>query len=63
MTHRLNRPEAREFFSRHANARDAPGMLVELTPRGLEVIDRAVEKHVENARQILSGLSDTLQRN
>lgn len=38
-------------------------MLVQLTPRGLEVIDRAVEKHVENARQILSGLSDTLQRN
>jgi DNA-binding MarR family transcriptional regulator len=34
-------------------------MLVALTPEGRELIDKAVESHVENERQLLSGLSAT----
>lgn len=30
---------------------------VALTPEGRELIDKAVESHVENERQLLSGLS------
>lgn len=57
MTHRLKRLESRGFIARLANAEDARSMLVQLSPDGLAVIDRAVEKHVENERDILSGLS------
>ena len=32
-------------------------MLVALTPEGRERIDRAVETHVENERQLLAGLT------
>lgn len=57
MTHRLKRLESRGLISRQANANDARSMLVQLTDEGLALIDRAVEKHVENERQILSGVS------
>lgn len=58
MTHRLKRLESRGFIVRQVNAEDARSMLVQLTDEGLALIDRAVEKHVENERQILSALSD-----
>ncbi|MNC44747.1 Multiple antibiotic resistance protein MarR [compost metagenome] len=57
MTHRLKRLESRGLISRQANANDARSMLVQLTDEGLALIDSAVEKHVENERQILSGVS------
>jgi len=57
MTHRLKRLESRGFIIRQANAEDARSMLVQLSDDGLALIDRAVEKHVENERQILSDLS------
>lgn len=61
MTHRLKRLETRGLIARIANAQDARSMLVQLTPQGLAMIDRAVETHVENERRILSALSaDTL---
>ncbi|WP_299997245.1 MarR family winged helix-turn-helix transcriptional regulator [uncultured Cedecea sp.] len=57
MTHRLKRLESRGFIVRQVNVEDARSMLVQLTDEGLTLIDRAVEKHVENERQILSALS------
>ncbi|MCU6668812.1 MarR family transcriptional regulator [Enterobacteriaceae bacterium H4N4] len=57
MTHRLKRLESRGLISRQANAHDARSMLVQLTDEGLTLINHAVEKHVENERQILSGVS------
>ena len=61
MTHRLKRLETRGFITRQINPVDARSMLVQLSSEGLELIDRAVEQHVENERHILAGLpADTL---
>lgn len=57
ITHRLKALEKRAFISRLPNPEDARSMLVALTPQGRAVIDRAVETHIENERQLLSGLS------
>ena len=57
MTHRLKALEKRGLISRQPNPEDARSMLVALTPAGRELIDKAVESHVENERQLLSGLS------
>ena len=57
MTHRLKALEKRGFICRLPNPEDARSMLVALTPEGRELIDKAVESHVENERQLLSGLS------
>jgi DNA-binding MarR family transcriptional regulator len=54
MTHRLKRLETRGLITRKPNAQDARSMLVQLTDQGLALINRAVEAHVENERQILS---------
>ena len=54
MTHRLQRLEANGRIERIPNSNDGRSMLVQLTPAGLELIDRAVEAHVENARANLS---------
>lgn len=57
MTHRLKALEKRGVIRRLPNPEDARSMLVALTPAGRELIDKAVESHVENERQLLSGLS------
>nr|WP_067289190.1 MarR family transcriptional regulator [Marinobacterium profundum] len=57
MTHRMQRLEASGWVERVANPDDARGKLVRLTPAGLELIDRAVEAHVENEHRILAPLS------
>lgn len=56
MTHRLKRLETRGFIERVPNEQDARSMLVQLTPAGLALIDRAVPAHVENERRLLSAL-------
>lgn len=57
MTHRLQRLESRAWVQRIPNPDDARSMLVQLTPAGLELIDRAVAAHVENERQILAPMA------
>ena len=54
MTHRLKRLEQRGLIARKPNEQDARSMLVQLTDTGLKLIDRAVDRHVENERRILS---------
>lgn len=57
MTHRLQRLESSGLVVRVANCNDARSILVKLTPAGLALIDRAVEKHVENEHRILAGVA------
>ncbi|HWP19034.1 MAG TPA: MarR family transcriptional regulator [Burkholderiaceae bacterium] len=57
MTHRLQRLEAQGLVTRRPNAEDARSLLVQLTSRGLALIDRAVEAHLDNEHRILAGLS------
>ena len=56
MTHRLKQLEKRGLISRLPNPQDARSLLVQLTPQGLALIDRAVEAHVENERRMLAML-------
>lgn len=56
MTHRLKGLEARALVQRLPHPDDARSMLVQLTPDGLALIDRAVEAHVENEHRILAAL-------
>ncbi|MCP1634566.1 MarR family winged helix-turn-helix transcriptional regulator [Kerstersia gyiorum] len=58
MTHRLKRLEARGFIERLPNAEDARSMLVQLTPPGVALINRAVDVFVEHERRILSVLPE-----
>ena len=59
MTHRLQRLEANGLVQRVPNSKDARSTLVQLTPVGLKLIDRAVEDHVENERAILALIPPT----
>jgi DNA-binding MarR family transcriptional regulator len=56
MTHRLKGLETRGLVQRLPNRDDARSVLVQLTPTGLALIDRAVEAHVENERRILASI-------
>jgi DNA-binding MarR family transcriptional regulator len=54
MTHRLKGLESRGLVERLANSEDARSVLVQLTPAGLELIERAVTAHVANEHRILA---------
>ncbi|WP_374586648.1 MarR family winged helix-turn-helix transcriptional regulator [Ideonella dechloratans] len=56
LTHRLKGLEARGWISRQAHPDDARSLLVQLSPAGLALIDRAVEAHVQTQREVLSVL-------
>lgn len=56
MTHRLQSLEARGWVARAPNPADARSMLVQLSPAGLELIERAVTRHVENEKNIMAPL-------
>ena len=54
MTHRLKGLETRGLVHRLPNRDDARSVLVQLTSEGLALVNRAVEAHVENEREILA---------
>ncbi|QDD63508.1 MarR family transcriptional regulator [Herbaspirillum seropedicae] len=56
MTHRLKRLETRGWIERLVNEEDARSMLVQLTRKGLALINRAVESHLDNERRLLAAL-------
>lgn len=63
MTNRLDRLEKAGLIRRTPHPQDRRGLLVQLTDQGRELIDQAVEAHVENEHAILSALSpDERQR-
>lgn len=65
-TKRLDRMEAAGLVARRPDPEDRRGILVELTQRGREIIDAAVEAHLANEERLLAGLSprerETLER-
>ena len=57
LTSRMDRLEEARLVVRVPDPDDRRSMLVQLTPEGLESIDRAVTDHVANEERLLSGLS------
>lgn len=58
VTKRVDRLVALGLVARTVAEHDGRGRLIELTPRGLEVADRVVEKHWANEERLLAALDD-----
>jgi DNA-binding MarR family transcriptional regulator len=58
VTSRLDRLERRGFIARLPDPDDRRGVIVELTDRGLELVDAAVAANVQSDRQMLGRLSE-----
>ena len=56
MTHRIDRLEQAELVRRIPDPSDRRGLQIELTDRGLSVIEKAVEAHVVNEHRIVEVL-------
>jgi DNA-binding MarR family transcriptional regulator len=61
MTHRLAELERAGLVERAPDPEDGRGMLVELTRKGLTLVDRVAPAHIDNERALLAGLSDDEQ--
>lgn len=57
VTNRVDGLEDRGLIRRTDDPGDRRGVLVELTPKGLRVVDAALEHHVEAERGLLEGLT------
>jgi DNA-binding MarR family transcriptional regulator len=57
MTNRLDRLEKAGLILRGPHPNDRRGIVVQLTERGLALIDEALTAHVANEHEILAGLS------
>jgi DNA-binding MarR family transcriptional regulator len=55
MTLRIDRMEEAGLLRRHPDPSDRRGVLVELTPRGRRVIDRAIDAHLALYEELVSG--------
>jgi DNA-binding MarR family transcriptional regulator len=62
MTKRLDRMEAAGLVERSPDPHDRRGTLVRLTSRGKDVIDRAVETHIENEERLLGAITAAERR-
>jgi len=58
MTNRLDRLEKAGLTVRGPHPNDRRGIVVQLTEKGLALIDEALTAHVANEHEILAGLSD-----
>jgi DNA-binding MarR family transcriptional regulator len=61
MTHRMTQLEKRSLIERVANEHDARSKLVKLSPTGFDIINKAVDEHVQNEKYILSNLNPQQQ--
>lgn len=57
MTNRLDRLEQAALIVRRPNPADRRGLLIELTPKGKDLIDRAVTTHVAGQHETVAGLT------
>ena len=57
MTNRLDRLEAAGLVRRHPDPNDRRSLIVQLTPRGQELVDRALEIRFRRANEALGPLS------
>ena len=62
MTTRIDGLEERGLVRRRKSRKDGRSILVRLTPRGTELVDRAIEARLEEARQVLANIPVTEQR-
>jgi len=58
MTHRIDRLEQAELVKRIPDPGDRRGTLIQLTNKGFNVIEKAVEAHVANEHHLLSVLEE-----
>jgi DNA-binding MarR family transcriptional regulator len=58
MTHRLGELERAGLITRVPDPADGRGLLVELTPKGLELVDRVAPAHLERERELLAPLTE-----
>jgi DNA-binding MarR family transcriptional regulator len=56
-TKRLDRLEQAGLITREPDPQDRRGILITLTPEGIELIDALTAAHLENERRVLAGLS------
>ena len=59
MTNRIDGLEKAELVERIRDPSDRRGMLIRLTDKGFDLIEKAVEAHVENGHRILSVLTES----
>ncbi len=59
MTHRIDRLEQSELVKRVPDPSDRRGTLIELTDKGFNAIEKAVEAHVVNEHRILAVLEES----
>lgn len=57
MTKRIDRLEGAGLVSRRVSETDGRGRVVQLTPRGLELINAAYGRHLENEERLLASVS------
>lgn len=62
MTARIDRLEKAGLIERRKHPTDRRGVLVVLTPKGLDVIDHVLPLHIANERKVLSSLTRVEQR-
>jgi DNA-binding MarR family transcriptional regulator len=60
-TKRLDRLERAGLVAREPDPQDRRGILITLTPKGLELIDTLTAAHLANERHLLAALSDAEQ--
>ncbi|HDP90054.1 MAG TPA: MarR family transcriptional regulator [Thioalkalivibrio sp.] len=58
MTHRLDRLQARGLVERVASPSDRRQVMVRLTPAGVDLVDRALQRRAESARQLVAIFSE-----
>lgn len=58
MTNRLDKLEKKGLISREHSREDRRSVTVELTPEGLQLIDKLILEHVEVQHGFISGLSE-----
>jgi DNA-binding MarR family transcriptional regulator len=59
MTHRVDRLEQADLVKRTPDPGDRRGMLIQLTDKGFNVIEKAIEAHVANEHHLLSVLEES----
>jgi DNA-binding MarR family transcriptional regulator len=62
MTHRLAGLERAGLVKRVPDPEDGRGLLVQLTRRGISLVDRAAPEHLANERALLAALTEAEQR-
>ena len=62
MTNRIDQLEKAGLVDRIRNPEDGRGSFISLTEKGFDVIDKAVTEHVATQHRLVSGLSQTQQK-